>query len=363
MGSEQKKIMFFIGSMGKGGAERVVANLANDYAEKGWKVEIIMLLTDIQRYPLHPGIRLIPLCHNNRSRIQQVPMWLRGIRSLIKRSNPAVVVAFAARINALVLLSCMGLKKKIIVSERNDPKKDGRTWFIKVAVRILYPFAHTIIFQTTRAMSYFPKSIQKKGKIIANPIYVNALQSTKPKKKIVSVGRLSAQKNHKLLIEAFYQLHRKYPEFTLTIYGEGELRDDLEKQIKSAGLTDSVFLPGICDNIHEEISDACMFVLSSDYEGLSNALLEAMMMGIPCISTDCAGSEEYIDHGVNGWLSPKGNADELCKAMETLILDEALKKELGRNGRKSVEQICRREAVFAQWNAITDEIITKTENS
>lgn len=116
-------------------------------------------------------------------------------------------------------------------------------------------------------------------------------------KKIVTVGRLTVQKNQKLLIESFSEVLKKYPNIILEIYGDGEKREELKYIIKTLGVSNNVIFKGNILNVHEAIADAGLFVLSSDYEGLSNALMEAMMMGLPCISTTCAGSDELISDG------------------------------------------------------------------
>lgn len=133
--------------------------------------------------------------------------------------------------------------------------------------------------------------------IIFNPISVSSVSKNTNLKKIVTVGRLTVQKNQKLLIESFSEVLKKYPNIILEIYGDGEKREELKYIIKTLGVSNNVIFKGNILNVHEAIADAGLFVLSSDYEGLSNALMEAMMMGLPCISTTCAGSDELISDG------------------------------------------------------------------
>ena len=151
------------------------------------------------------------------------------------------------------------------------------------------------------------------SKIIPNPIIVNAYRVNPDRNKIVTVGSLKEQKNQQLLIDAMSDVLLDHPTAKLTIYGEGPLRGSLEKQIAELCIEKSVLLPGQKNDIHEEIKNALFFVLSSDYEGLSNALLETMMMVIPCISTDCAGSDEYIENQINGLLVPVKNKAALVE--------------------------------------------------
>lgn len=349
-----RKIVFFLGSLRRGGAERVVSLLANNYARKGWKVEIVLLLFNEIGYDLDSSATVVDFTGTSESRLRRLPYWLKSVRRYIKQGKHEVIVSFVARINIIVLLAAFGLRRKIIISERNDPKHDGRKWPTKLLVKILYPHAKAVIFQTDNVMSAFGKRIQKIGVKILNPVYVPVHADNLPEKKIVNVGRLSLQKNQKLLIEAFGDIVDKYPEYTLWIYGCGELEDELKKIASMLGISKKVYFPGNVSNIHEQISDAEIFVLSSDYEGLSNALLEALMMGIPCISTRCAGADEVIEHGINGLLVNVGDKEGLEEAIFSLIENEALKKFISRNAKE--KSVCfSLDVVMKQWERVIEK--------
>ena len=162
--------------------------------------------------------------------------------------------------------------------------------------------------------------------IIPNPIEKISIGKVKKEKVIINVGKLMDQKNQKLLIKAFSKIADKYPEYKLKIYGEGPKRKELESLVKELGLSEKVEMPGWTPDIFDKVAAAELFVLSSDYEGLSNALLEAMMLGVPCISTDCAGSNEIIRNNINGILVPAGGLKELVSAMQRILNDPALQK-------------------------------------
>lgn len=342
------KIAFVIGGMSRGGAERVISILANHYAELGWKVDIVMLLSNKVGYELNEKICLIDMTRKTQNKIVGAPHWVLSFRKYVKESNPNIIVSFVARINVVVLLATLGMNKKIVISERNDPSMDGRSRFLDVATKVLYKKARKIIFQTKRAACHFTGEILKNSVIIPNPISVKYSVQKNTKHKIVSVGRLAPQKNHKMLIEAFARIAHKYPEYQLWIYGEGTSRNELEAKIKKLRLEDKVFLPGNISDIHQKISDAEMFILSSDYEGLSNALLEAMMMGIPCISTTCAGSDEYIKDSYNGLLVPIGDTGKMEAAIARLIEDDDFRHGIGEAGKRSVEK-CDSQIVLQKW--------------
>ena len=163
--------------------------------------------------------------------------------------------------------------------------------------------------------------------------------------------RLMPQKNHELLIRSFARFHRQFPEYTLHIFGEGELEGELRRLIGSLGLTAHAFLEGNDPNVHERIRDAEMFVLSSDFEGLSNALLECMAMGIACISTRCEGSADVIRDGENGLLVDIGDEEGLARAMCLLAQDGTLRRKLERQAREDLKAFDR-DIVAASWEQV-----------
>ena len=208
------------------------------------------------------------------------------------------------------------------------------------------------MFQTERAKNYFTGKIKSLGVIIPNPVAITCT-AQKSKNKIVSVGRLAPQKNQKLLIDSFNDVLKKHPEYSLYIYGDGSLKQQLETQIIELGLEKKVFLPGNKPNVHKEIADAKIFVLSSDYEGLSNALLEAMMMGFPCVSTECAGADEYIINGENGMLVPLQDKDAMINAINYIIENQDIAFEMGEKAKRSVSK-CSVEFIMKEWNKIIE---------
>ena len=210
-----------------------------------------------------------------------------------------------------------------------------------------------MVFQTERVKKQFNNRIQENSIVIPNPISVPCVLNEKKEKRIVSAGRLTKQKNQEMLINAFSKAVKKHPEYKLYIYGEGELRDKLSDKISELGNDDKIFLPGNILDLHKEISDSEIFVLSSDYEGLSNALLEAMMMGFACISTNCAGADEYIKTGENGIVVPVGNEDELEKAILFMMENDEKRTNMGLAAKESAKKFCS-ENVLEIWHSIID---------
>lgn len=334
--------------MQRDGAERVIARLANYYAEIGYHVDIIVLLVNDCEYKLHSNVHIISLVRENKSRYQNTLYWISHIRTYIKREQPSHIISFSMYVNIFTLIACAGLKTDILISERNDPSSDGRSAFDRFLTNILYSKADKVVFQTKRARSCFSKRIRKNSRIIYNPVEVTCLASEKKSEKIVTVGRLEPQKNQKLLITAFKEVSNIYTGLILEIYGKGSLKEELVNLVKKLNLQDKVRFQGNVTNIHERIKDAKAFILSSDYEGLSNALLEAMMMGIPCISTRCAGSDEIIRNKENGILVNINDKQDLQMAILELLGNEELQQKFAQNGKITARQF-KKNKVIKQW--------------
>lgn len=346
------RIAFFIGSMGKGGAERVISILANDYVDKGWNVDVVMLLADRVEHELRPQIRIIPIIGYSQRYVKNILSWLIRIRRYINSERPDRVVSFVGRINALVLTATLGMRLPVVVSERNDPKHDGRGRAMLWYCNKIYRRARKIVFQNRHEQGCFDASLNDKGTIIPNPVYVTAVKGEEgPGPIIATAGRLSPQKNHYMLIDAMRILHEKYPLIKCRIYGDGHLKDTLQQYIDAKELTSTVTLEGNRRDIHERLADCSVFVLTSNFEGLSNALIEAMMMGLPCITTDYPGADELIVDKVNGLIVPREDAKTLAMKIEMIIQNPELKNALSAGAMESSVQY-RMEPVLKLWEQV-----------
>ncbi len=345
-----KEIVIITGSMARGGAEGVIAQVSSGLAERGWTIHIIGLLFNEVGYKLHSRVDFRCLADSQRSTaFDSVKLVLR-LRKAINEINPDVVVSFMAKMNIITHYALMGTGRRFIASERNDPSV-GRSYIYRMLVENAYAATETMVFQTSRAKNYFPERIQAKGVIIPNPVQVMPEACPNPQKKIVSVGRLTKQKNHKLLIDAFGEIEKDFPQYELDIYGAGEIEGEIRSYIQDKALEDKVHLKGKVDNIPDHIKDAYMFVHTANYEGLSNALLEAMAIGLPCISTNCAGADDAIQNGINGLLVPVGDRAAIITAMRKILEDSHYAQELGNNARKIADRYSA-ETVIDQWEEI-----------
>lgn len=335
------KILFCLGSMTKGGAERVIANLTN-YLVNEYYISIVVTPPDESSYELDKRINFYTLDKKEDKKNGIIKRNIRRIvrlKRIIKEDNPNIIVSLLPEPTYRVMFLNLFLRKKVIISVRNDPNVEYNNIFKKILVKLLYSRANGFIFQTEDAKMFFSKKIQDKSIIIPNPIadeFIVEPFNGKRKNKIVSVGRLTKQKNQLNLIKAFFIFEKKYSDYKLYIYGEGELHEELDNEIKKMNLNNKVFLEGNVNDIKNRIYDSKMFVLSSDYEGMPNALMEAMALGIPCISTNCpcGGPKFLIKDKQNGLLVPVNDIDALEKTMEYIADNELISTKMGISANK-----------------------------
>ncbi len=316
-----RKILFLIPSLYGGGAEKVCCLLASGMAES-CRVTVGYLVEKEERYPLDPRCDTVRIPWEGRPLPGRLLISVLFLRKLKKKEGFDASVSFLISCNYMNLFSKRG--ERVVVSERANPTKfqQGNLWL----VRLIYRFADRVVFQSETVKNLFGKKTRAHGVVIRNPVSISHTALPERRHRIVTAGRLEEQKNHSMLIRSFSEFRKTHPAYTLSIYGEGSLREALDMQIREAGLSDCVFLEGNDPAWHAQIRNAEMFVLSSNFEGLSNALLECMTMGIACISTACEGSSDVIRDGENGLLVPVGDAKALRDAMCRFADDPAFRK-------------------------------------
>ena len=351
-----KKILFVNSSLTSGGSERVMTLLANEFANKGYDVDMVLLYKyEKDTYEVDSKINVIRFLYNDKIKIIKKIKQLSKLRKVLKKNRYDYVFSFMLSINILTLLASLGLKNKIIISERCNPYISHG--FIKETLsKILYKKAYKIVFQTEYAMNYYNEKIRALSVVIPNPIDSKILPDVckgKREKRIVGVGRLSNQKNFKLLISGFTTFVEEFKDYKLEIYGEGELLEELKKYAKECGITDKVIFKGYVNNVLEKIKDAAMYISTSNFEGISNSMLEALAMGIPSICTDCpvGGAQLIIKNNTNGILIPVGGEKELVESMKLLAKDSKLCEKLSKNAIK-VRKDYSIETIAKKWENI-----------
>ena len=324
--------MIFVPSLGGGGAERVACRLATELGKRH-QVYVIYYAQRDKCYYIGPGVHKIEFSIKYRKWMHgKIRRWYGILCKVFAvtlaqyRYKIDMSISFMDEMNLVNVLSRGNCWK--IISDRNDPSYKSEE--SNHDSQIAHKYADYAVFQTRKVQNMYGGDILSRSCVIPNPTEVSCPVSQFRARKIVTVGRLNKQKNQKLLIEAFKLFRSIHSDYSLHIYGEGELENELRQTAAVLGLKDFVHFEGFKEDVHAAIADAEMFVLPSDYEGLPNALMEAMMMGHACISTSCTGADELIEDGKNGILVPPGDAEALCKAMCRLSDDPALRERLGR---------------------------------
>lgn len=275
--------------------------------------------------------------------------------SAIKKLDPEIIVTFGDTMGSLYLLTNLLDRRKIIISERSDPYSvNGLNHKFR---RMLFLFADGIVFQTEGAKKYFNSKIQFKGNVIANPV-INNMKLTTEKfdykeysKDIVCVSRFDVkQKRQDLMVKAFDEVIKKHSDMRLIFYGDGNDLPMIKEMVNNYDLADSVVFKGKVNNVSEQISKSRVFVLTSDYEGIPNALIEAMAIGLPVISTDCSpgGARVLIENYENGIIVPRDTVDELAKAIIYIIENKDHAKNMGRKAKDIVYKFSE-DKILEKW--------------
>lgn len=358
-----RKAVFLTHNLGAGGTERVIVELVKYFSTKGIECSIIRLNKREVIYSLPKEIELISLPNKFNNNVINKLWKYKEFRKSIRYIKPDVVLAMPEEIGIYAIPALIGLNTPIVVSERNNPwvmpwKKETRLFR-----KLFYPLASGFIFQTDQAASFFSSRIQRKGRVIPNPLDLQRIPDIwegPRRKEIVGVGRLDKQKNFSLLIRSFSKFYTRYPEYTLTIFGKGPLRQQLINLASSLLPENAYKFPGETSDLLNSIRGASMFILSSDYEGMPNVLIEAMAMGMPVVSTDCpsGGPAELIQDGVNGLLVPIGDVDAMSDAMSQLTASEEFRASLGKNA-QDIRKLLDSTIVSEQWRVYLDEVSKK----
>lgn len=348
------KITFVTATLTSGGSERVMSIVANKMQERGYEVEIICLNDQIVFYPINEGIKITHV--EVEAGTKSLPKKLWWFRKHIQKTRPDVVIAFMVSVYTVTLLALIGIDIPVISSVRNDPAYSNLRK--KITRKLLLPRSAHIVVQTQQIKKFFNKSIQNMTTVIYNPVNekVFKLQPAKKENRIISVGRLYPQKDQKTMIEAFANVSEHHPDWKLVIFGEGPERKALESLVERLKVKDKVILPGRSENIIDELNKSKIFCLSSIYEGMSNALVEAICVGLPIVTTKVSGTEELINNGENGFIVNIGDKESMVKALTKIIEDENLQNQFAeKNKAQSIK--FETNTIVNQWEDLVNSVV------
>lgn len=374
------KIAFTIPRLTYSGAPKMLAWVANQMAKKGHEVHIITFFSEEQARILHDSITVHPLkvVQSGSRLVRNTTGMLKTIIKLhrtIKSLNSDIVVSFLDSVSYVYLpIGKLLTKSNFIVSERGDPYayKDK---LAKIKFNLM-KFAHGCVFQTHGAQVFFEKypKIYNNSVVIPNPVVVNeeiiSMQNNIPApeerdNRIVTVARLSLiQKRQDILLQAFDVFHKNHPDYKLVIYGDGEDYEKIQCMIEQLNLSECVELAGRTDNVEKEIFHASASVLTSDYEGIPNALIEALSIGVPSVSTDCSpgGAALLIKDGENGFLVPRGDVNAIAEKLSLVVSDTNISKRFSENGPQIITEFSE-DVIADKWELFLKNIVKKGERN
>lgn len=373
------RILFLVGRLSAGGAERVATTLSSAWAEAGHQVTLTTTFLPKGEcfYPLSPKVDLHHLADDVTPCAQPLLTYrkLAAMRALLTEGKPDVVVSFLTNVNIMALLASTGLRVPLIVCERTDPVH-GRSagGVLKVLRRLLYPRAAAVVVQTQAAMQGMRGQAPGVSRMtaIGNPLpealerfdrerggkRVGAVAATPDSPRVLTaMGRLIASKQFDVLIRVFASLAERHPHWRLDIWGEGPMRASLQEQIAASGLSERILLAGRTSEPWQAMAQADAFAMTSAVEGFPNVLLEAMALGLPCVALDCpSGPAEMTRQGEDALLVPMGDELALAQALDKLMHDDSLRTAMGRRAAVSVRARYGLPAVLTQWQTLMSDV-------
>lgn len=356
------KILFFNTNIGYGGASKMMVDIANFLSHKNDVTFLTFRNADVLQ-PLGDKVSHVhmPLCKCNIKALETIRQ-IAALRKYIKKEGFDLAIAFLHPANYMLTIASKFTKTKVLLSERADPHsrlKNGGV-FVHFIEHILH-MADAYVFQSDGAKNLYPEKCQKKGTVIVNSVpdaKKEFCYSGVREKRIVHVARMELiQKRQDVMLKAFKSFSNKYPEYVLEFYGDGPDEDAMKNLASQLGVGDKVKFMGAQSRILEKIKTAEMFVLTSDYEGIPNALLEAMAIGIPCISTDCSpgGARMIIKDNINGFIVPCGDAEALFEKMDELARDEKRRNDFSGKAKTGLNDF-KPENVYKKWTEFVNTI-------
>lgn len=345
---------------GRGGAERQIVMLANALAKFGHEVYLLSLAVCNPVYALSSDVHFIDLSKKEKKFPKTIIRYI-SLRKELMNIRPDVSIHFWMQSAYLCTLMPKSVCGKIVYAERGDPGDKEYAFVLGVIRWLSFKRIDGFVFQSKGARDYFNIRIRNRSIVIPNSHSIPDSFLTEPcverEKIIISVGRLHPQKNHALMIKAFARIANEISDYNLEIYGDGPLKDSLNKLVDSLGMGRRVSIYPSCSDIFEKMYKSSLFVLTSDYEGMPNALMEAMAIGVPCISTDCkpGGARELIENAVNGWIVPCNDVEALSDKIK-FVLNECADLKLIVKNALMIRVVFSGEKIYDCWSRFVKKI-------
>lgn len=361
---KKMNILFVSGNLCDGGAQRVIAVVSSALAEKGHDVSMLLYSRNEKEYPLSSKVKVLSIGNSYEEYSKQSEIKrLKFIRRTLKEIKPDAAIGFLEGGYGLFLAS-FGMKVKKVASARIDPRVLLEQKGMRATInRMWFRSADAVVLQTQGQKDHVTNIPWKNKTVIANPVSEVALQCIehdydRPCRKIVMAGRLDEQKNYPMVLKAMERIHADYPEVTLDIFGKGAQEQALQEMITAKGLDNVVSLKGWTQNTVEEYQNSDIYVLSSDFEGMPNALMEAMAVGLPCISTDCpTGPSDLIIDGDNGYLIPVDDDIMLATRLTDLLESTEKRREMGQKAHLTLKEKFNAEVITQQWEQLLVKLV------
>ena len=322
---------------GAGGAERQIIMLSNEMALRGHDVHMVVLNEFKSPYPISNKVKVHDLSGMEKGKFGILKRFM-AFRNAIKQVKPDITINYNLQGAYFSLFVGKKVCGKILYSERGDPYDSEYSGLLGKMRDWTCKRVDALVFQSEGARDFFTIGRKQKAIVIHNSVTVQQDRypiAEKRDNRIVTVGRLHPQKNPHLLLDAFIKIASKYPEMHLDFYGDGAMHDELQEKIYKLGLKDRVTLHSSRKDIFDCIRTARLFVLPSDYEGMPNALMEAMSLGLPCISADCrpGGARTLIDDGKNGFIVQVRDVNALAEKMSYLLENPDVAEQVAKEAR------------------------------
>jgi len=344
-----------------------MCNLIQYFIEHNHQVTLVTQYKRNDEYPLDDRVnRIISDINPKRVGNNRVLNFIRRfqkLRNIWKTEKPDAILVFIGKNNFMALLTAWGLRIPVVVSVRADPDQEYPNRWMRFMARHLFKKAAGVILQTRECMEFFPKAVRQKSVILHNPVnevfFENPYEGDR-EHTIVTVGRIDENKNQALLLRAFARIAADYPDYQILLYGKGDQEENLKRLAGDLGIAERVTFAGNVSDVSDKIRKAGVFVLPSNTEGMPNALIEAMVSGLPVIATDCpcGGPRDLIDHGKNGLLTPVDDVEKMKENLQFLLNNSQNAYQMGQNARKTTD-IYREEIVYQEWMDYLMSVIGK----